>query len=350
MVLIQAKPLHRLVEEVVVAVGTPTELARDVADHLVGSHLAGHDSHGIQHLPRYVEEVRQGHIVPDASPSVESEAQSVVRVRGHWAWGPVTGNFATRLAIKKARQDKVVLVSAVEINHIGRLGDYVEQAAAENVVMLLFSGGHAEEFATAAPHGGSRAVLSPNPIGIGFPTNGHPIVVDFASTQVAGGKIAVARAKGEAAPAGAIIDRHGLDSTDPEAYYDGGALLPFGQHKGFGIMVALEVLARILSGADDYSNTRHGGKHQRNAGMSLLAIDSGIFAAKSDFKHRASELAERIRAVPPTPGRTRVMVPGDYEARARAVRQKEGIEIPETTWREIEATAHSLDVSADVFV
>ena len=168
-----------------------------LADVLVGSHLAGHDSHGIQHLPRYIKEVEAGEIVPSANPEIIEETASTALVTGSWGWGHLTADFVTRIGIKKARENRVALVSAVEVNHIGRLGEYVERAAAEGVVAILVAGGFGEEEPSTAPYGGSKALLSPNPIAIGFPTQGsHPVVLDFATTKVAGGKVMLAKAKG----------------------------------------------------------------------------------------------------------------------------------------------------------
>ena len=144
---------------------------------------------------------------------------------------------------------------------------------------------------------------------------------------------------------GCIIDKDGNPSTDPNDWYaGGGALLPFGEHKGFGIMVALEISSRILASADNYASTRHGGIHLRHAGLSLVAIDSGVFSSSGEFATRTSELVHRIRAVPPAPGFEEVMAPGDFEHRERMRRLKEGIQIPESTWSEVLGTAGSLGV------
>lgn len=341
-----AEELREVVLKIVTHAGTPPDSAATVADLLVGSHLAGHDSHGVQHLARYIKETQIGEIVVAARPEVMRETPGTALVRGNWAWGHVTAQFVTDLGIKKAKENGVALISAVEVNHIGRLGHYVERAAAEGVITLLVSGGHAEENATAAPFGGSRALLAPNPIAIGFPTSdGKPIVIDFATTNVAGGKVALAKAKGEAVPLGWIIDKQGRPSTNPDDYYDHGALLPFGGHKGFGIMVAIEVLGRILSSADDYSNTTHGGTYFRHVGISLVGVRSDVFSKEDDFANRTGELVRRIRAVPPGAGYTEVMAPGDFEHRAREERARDGIDIPESTWNELVETATALGIT-----
>jgi LDH2 family malate/lactate/ureidoglycolate dehydrogenase len=246
------------------------------------------------------------------------------------------------LAVQKALVSGVSMVSAVECNHIGRLGDYVEIAAERGCIGILTSGGNAEEHATAAPFGGARAVLSPNPLGMAFPADPeHPVLVDFATTMVAGGKVALAKAKGANIPLGWIIDKSGSPSTEPDDYYDGGALLPFGEHKGFGVMVAAEILGRILSGADDHSNTKRGGTYFRHYGIMFLAIRANVF--DDSFAARTSELAQRIRTVPPQPQVERVMMPGDYEYTARTERVRSGkVEIPESTWEAVVTSARLL--------
>jgi LDH2 family malate/lactate/ureidoglycolate dehydrogenase len=295
-------------------------------------------------LPRYLQEVEKGEIVADARPSILFETASAARVRGNWAWGHVTADFVTQLAVTKALDTGVALVSAVECNHIGRLGEYVETAAARGCIGILTSGGNAEELATAAPFGGAKAVLAPNPIGIGFPTgDGHPVVIDFATTVAAGGKIALAKAKGAEIPPGWIIDRDGRSSTRPDDYYDGGALLPFGEHKGFGVMVTAEILGRILSGADDFSETERGGTYFRHCGISFLAVRADIFSTDGAFAARTGELADRIRGIPPRDGFERVLMPGDFEHEARGARDRDGsIDIPDETWNELLAAGARL--------
>ena len=252
----------------------------------------------------------------------------------------------TRIGIEKARQNRIAIVSAVEINHIGRLGAYVERAAAEGVIAMVMAGGFGEEVPTAAPYGGRKALLAPNPIAMGFPArDSHPVVLDFATTQVAGGKVLLAGAKGEQVASGCLIDRDGNPSTDPAEFCGEGALLPFGEHKGFGIMVGAEILGRILSGADTYSHTHRGGAHFRHVGMTLIALDSGSFSSSNQFAEGTAELVRQIQAVPPAPGFTEVMAPGDFEHKARTTRLEQGIQIPDSTWAEVEQTAKSLGVS-----
>ena len=342
-----ADELRDLVVRIAEAVGTPPDCAAILADVLVGSHLAGHDSHGIQHLPRYIREVHAGDIVPDARPQIESETDSTALVRGNWAWGHVTADFFTELGIEKAKKNKIALVGVVEVNHIGRLGEYVERAASEGVVTILTLGVKEPEMPVAAPYGGRKGLLAPNPIAMGFPVHGsHPVVLDFATTQIAGGKVMLAKAKGVDLAPGCILNKNGAPSTDPNDYFDGGALLPFGGHKGSAVMIATEILGQILSGTDAYTDTPHGGPNFRHAGMTLISIDSGVFSSTDDFAARTGVLVDRIHAVPPADGFDEVQAPGDFEQQIRDIRTNEGIEIPESTWNELFQTAE--EVGAEI--
>ncbi len=337
--------LRDLVQRIVVAVGTDPDDAAIVTKLLVDSHLAGHDSHGVQHLPRYILEVQAGEIVPSARPEIMADDGSVVRVRGNWAWGHVVTDFALGIAIERAKRHGIALVGIVETNHIGRLGDYVERAAAEGVVAFLFNGGGGVDKPSAVPYGGRDPVFSPNPIAIGSPTaTGPPIVYDIATTEVAGGKVALAEAKGERIPEGWIIDKDGNPTTDPSDLGRGGAYLPFGKHKGFGIMFLLDVLGRILAGGDSFSGTSHGGVHFRHHGTTFITIDSGAFESSELFAQRVTELVDRTHASSPAEGFTEVLVPGDFEHRSRAERERTGIQIPDSTWQALMETAESLGV------
>lgn len=346
---ISAPELSDIVRSIVEAVGSGRDNAEIVARVLVGSHLAGHDSHGIQHIPRYVREVEAGEILAAQSPQIISETKSSVSVRGNWTWGHVTADFVTRQAIERAQENGMAVVSAVECHHIGRLGEYVEVAAAENLIALLFLGGQGVDLPAAAPHGGAKPVLAPNAIGLGFPTaEGHPIVVDFACTRTSGGKIALAKARGESFPLGYLIDENGNPTTDLDAFLGNGALLPFGEHKGFGIMIAAEILGRILAGSDGYSESVHGGgPGSRHAGITMIAIDSDLFGSSGSFGTRANGLGDLIRSVPPAPGVSQVLMPGDFEGTARTERLQDGFEIPEGTWSELLDIATRLGVEVE---
>jgi LDH2 family malate/lactate/ureidoglycolate dehydrogenase len=342
-----ASELTAFSRRILEALGASEAHARRVAEALVASHLVGFDSHGVQILPTYAQNIRAGQIDPRAEPAVLEETASYALVRGNWSFGFVTLAFATRLAVEKAAEQKVAVVGAVEVNHVGRLGEYAEMIASAGQVGILAAGGFGVEAPVAVPYGGRRPILSTNPIAMGFPAEGSPMILDYATTAIAGGKALLARARGEQVPPGCLVDRDGNPTTDPAALLErGGAHVPFGGHKGFALMLAVEFLGRVLTGADRFAAPDRGDPITRHQGVSIIAIDPGAFQPLAEFRASAAAMLEQVRAVPPAPGFERVIAPGDLEAAARRERSAKGIPIPEPTWRALTDLARSVGVEA----
>lgn len=340
---IEVERLRRLAEQIFVAAGASSANAERVADALVEANLAGHDSHGVQHIPGYVGAIRDGTIVPDATPEVLRDAAATALVSGNWTFGHVAAHAATEIAIAKAKVSGVAAVGLVRLNHIGRLGEYAEMAARAGVVAMVAAGGFAEERGQAVPYGGARPALGTNPIAMGFPGGERPaMVLDFATTAIAAGKIAIARTNGQALPANAIIDHAGQPSTDPNAYFEGGALLPFGGHKGYALSMAVEFLGRVLTGSEAFAAEGHGGPYFARSGATIVAIDPAQFGAIDQYCLRADAAIDRIKSVPPAPGFAEVLVPGEPEHRTRQARLIDGIPVPDSTWQSIRDTAVAL--------
>ena len=247
-----------------------------------------------------------------------------------------------RLALEKAAVENVSIVTLVEVNHIGRLGEYGEMAAADNQVGIVVAGGAGVIQPAAVPYGGSRPVLHTNPIAMGFPAGNSPMIVDFATTATSGSKVLLAAAKGEQVPADCIVDRNGNPTTDPTALMEGGFHLPFGGHKGFGIMLAVEFLGRILAGADTYAIAGRSEAVSLHRGVTMIAINPSGFQPLDEYLASASEMMDRVRAVAPAAGVDRVLAPGDPEQLARQDRLANGISIPDATWIRLMDLAGSL--------
>ena len=213
------------------------------------------------------------------------------------------------------------MVALVECHHIGRMGEFVELAAANGVALTIYGGGQGVERPAAVPYGGRTAVLHTNPIAIGAPARpDQPFVVDIATTVMSGLKVDGLAARGGTLPPDTIVNAAGEPTTDPRDLKAGGAHLPFGQHKGYGFMLAAEVFGRIVTGADDVADTARGGPWLRHAGYLLSGFAVDAFIDRDRYDERVDDLFGRIRAVEPSPGFTSVMVPGDLEAAARTAR------------------------------
>jgi hydroxycarboxylate dehydrogenase B len=336
----RAQDLQDLGVRIFRALGVPADTAQIVAFALVDANLAGHDSHGVIRIPEYVEGIRQGVIKPAARPRALAQHEATALVSGEWGFGQLAGIAAIDEAVKCARKYGVGAIGVVRCNHLGRVGAYAERAAAADCAAMIWVGGFGRW--RAVPHGGSRPALGTNPFAAGFPLRGDdPVVVDFATTAVAVGKIMVAQAAKKPLPHGSIVDRKGRPTTDPADFLEGGALLPFGGHKGYSLAVLGELLGQALTGAEAYGDGG-GGEVFRNSGAVCVAVDIGAFRAADEAEAAATGIAGRLRANPPAAGFERVYTPGEPEARTRREREQAGIEIPQETWRAIMATAESV--------
>ena len=319
------------------AAGTPDDIADLVARSLVDANLAGHDSHGVIRVPSYVDQIRDGELLPAARPTVEREGSGLIAVDGGWGFGQYVAHSCMELAASRARQSQVALVTATRTNHIGRLGEWAEEAAAAGVIGMVVTSWGGGPFA-AAPFGGVGKVLSTNPIAFGIPAeDGAPFVLDYATTAVAEGKLRVARAKQAAVPDGWIVDSEGRPTNDPEDFYRGGMLLTFGGHKGFALALVVELLSIALTGADAAPDARG-----RFNGAVFLAIDPAAVRPLDEFRRAVARIHARVSGVPPAPGSEGVLIPGQPEARSREARRRDGIPVAESTIEAIRATAQQV--------
>jgi LDH2 family malate/lactate/ureidoglycolate dehydrogenase len=344
-VLIKAPALRTFAAGVLSAAGASKSNADCVADHLVSANLSGVDTHGVWHLAGYVSAIERSEIVADASPEVILESPLSAMVSGRWTFGQVAARYAVEKGIEKALQHSMSVVGLIQCHHIGRLGEYAEMATAKEVVALIFGGGYAEEAPVAVPHGGLRRTLSTNPIAMGFPAEaGDRMVFDFATTAASGVKVKLAQQKGEPLPPAWIVDKAGNASTNAADFFDGGGYLPFGGHKGYALMLGAEFLGHIFTGSDAYAEKGRGGPIMSHQGVTIVLFRADLFQPREDCLKRAEALLRRVRTVPPAPGFTEVLAPGDPERRTRAVRESEGIPIPHELWQELSALAESIGV------
>ena len=346
--IIQAEDLKKLTLKILIAKGADHENADRVAHSLVLSDLSGVMTHGVFQLTRYLEDVSRGEISPSAKPEIVNETSSTALVRGNWTYGPVSAMYAMEIAMDKADKEGFSIVALVEAHHIGRLGEYAEVAVHRGLFSQIWASGQGVDDPAAVPYGGSKPILHTNPIAIGAPSGQEqPMVIDYATTVVSGSKVLLAHQENKKIDKGWIVDSEGRDTTDPSLLLDGGAShLPFGGHKGYGIMLADELFGRVFSGADSYSNTEKGGllKHQ---GVTFIVFKSDLFQSESDFGSTSDELLSKVRSVPPAPGFDEVLVPGDLEAKALSERTKNGIPLNDSLWDVLLDLADGLDISVE---
>jgi uncharacterized oxidoreductase len=329
---VSATALGDLVCAIVEGTGTPAPIARRVAEVLVNSNLAGHDSHGVIRLREYLDQIDQQAIAVRAEPAVIRETPATAVMDGRRGWGHWAVDRAMALAIDKCRATGLGAVALFRTNHAGRMGEYVEAAARAGAIGLVVAGAGGRDVGCSAPLGGRGRYLGPNPIAVGVPAgDGPPLVLDFATTVVARGKVTVAQSLGQPLAEGWIVDAQGRASVRPEDFFAGGTLLHFGGHKGYGLSVLTCVLGGLSGGFQP--------EHARMGGLLIQAIDVNAFQPREQYEARVRQFLDGIKAAPRAPGVDEILVPGEPEWRSRARRLAEGIALPDAVWQDISNAA-----------
>lgn len=348
-IVIDHERLCAVARAIVVATGSDEEEAREVADHLVEANLRGHDSHGVGMLPAYVQNYFDGHLHANRHAKLIREDGSIAVFSGEMGYGQKIAREVMDWAIARAKERGVAIAALREVQHIARVGAYGEHAAKAGMISISFVNalsGHP----FVAPFGGSDGRFSTNPICIAIPgRDPHtPLVLDFATSVVAMGKVRVAYNQGKQMAPGLLIDERGQPTTDPGVLWPDrskGAILPFGLHKGSGLAVVAELLGGALTG-----NLTYQPEHSRDVGIKngLLTIvfDPARFGELETFQREMEAFLEHVKASPPSDPQAPVLLAGEPERNMRRRRIAEGIPVDAKTWSDIRAAADALGIGA----
>src|SRR5216683_2127678 len=308
---IDASRLESTATRIFEALGAPVGDAAWIATLLVRANLRGHDSHGVIRIPQYAEAVRKETVDPKSPITVTAETPVTARLDGGRGFGQVVARRGMDMAIAKAKASGLAAVGLSRTGHVGRLADYAEMAAGQGLVAMLWV--NAVHGLNVAPWGGSGRRLGTNPHAIGIPGAAGPaMVLDFATSVVAEGKMRVKKNRKQPAPPGWFIDAEGRPATDPEIFYGDpvGSLLTAGEHKGYGLSLAV---AR--------------------------------FMPLPEFHAQVTSLFGWVKSAPLAQGSKEILIPGEPEARLEAERRRDGVPVEDETWNQIEGVAAELGVS-----
>jgi LDH2 family malate/lactate/ureidoglycolate dehydrogenase len=317
--------LHGFAAAVLASVGTPDAHAAIVASCLVDADRRGVATHGLIRLPSYVTDVHAGRVDAAVTPWIIRDDGPTATVDGCAGFGAVTGVFAMDEAIDRAERYGAGVVTARRCNHLGALSFYSLRAAASGLVGIAAT----STPAVMAPTGGSEARIGNNPLSVAAPrAAGKPLFcLDVAQSAVSRGRIKLAQLAQEPIPEGWALDATGAPTTDPTAAL-AGALLPIGGHKGYGLALAVEVLAGVLAGGDvgpelvnaslTGASTSSAATRTGTVGSFYLALDPNRFLDSGAFVDRVEGVVAWMTSTPPAVGASEVVVPGEPEARAEA--------------------------------
>ena len=310
--------LTALLEQIFLRHGTSGDVARVLAQNCAGAERDGAHSHGVFRIPGYVSTLHSGWVNGQAVPVVEDVASGFVRVDAGNGFAQPALAAARPLLVEKARSAGIAVLAIRNSHHFAALWPDVEPFAYEGLVALSV----VNSMTCVVPHGADRPLFGTNPIASAAPpADGDPIVFDLATSAIAHGDVQIAARKGERLPPGMGVDSLGQPTQDPKAILEGGALLPFGGHKGSALSMMVELLAAALTGGNfsfEFDWKSHPGAKTPWTGQLLIVIDPSK-AAGQGFAERSQELVRQMHGV----GLKRL--PGDRRHNQRARSQVEGI-------------------------
>jgi hydroxycarboxylate dehydrogenase B len=346
-----AAQLRATIARIIAAAGSSAEESRQVADNLVLANLSGHDSHGVGMVPRYIEAVLEGGLKPNTGVAVKLDAASLLALDGQRGYGQVVGEQAMRLGMTRAQDTGSCVMALANAHHLGRIGHFAEMAVERGLVSIHFV--NVQSRPVVAPWGGGDGRYGTNPFCVGVPLPGQPpFVLDFATSRVAQGKMRVAHNEGRQVDPGYLIDEKGQPTTNPGVVVVPqpggmfGALLAFGEHKGYGMAVACELLGGALTGGGTWHRPADNLRAVIN-GMFTIIIDPRKLGTQASFASEALAFVEWLRQSPPAPGSDGVLLAGEPERKARREREAEGIAVDEQTWVDIVAAGAKVGARVD---
>ena len=331
--------------EALATVGVEEADARTTADVLVTTDTWGVHTHGVKALRGYIRRIRAGGLRPRARPAIVSEGAGWAIVDGHSGLGMVVSAFAMEAAIGRARGCGIGYAGVRNSCHFGAAGYYAAMAAERGMVGIAM----ANDTPSVAAPGARGRITGSNPFAYAVPGGaGGMILLDMATSTVAGGKVAAAHALGKPIPTDWVVDDDGLPTTDPGAFLRGAPLTPMAGHKGYGLALMIETLAGVLTGAaltrqvvswiagDPTVPTGHG--------AAFVAIDIAAMMPVDEFERRVEGLAREIREAPKAAGSDRIFLPGEIERERRQRALAGGIALPDDVLETVGALADELGI------
>ncbi len=340
-VVVPAAPLTAFAQSILEASGVPPLTAVLVAESLVSSNLRGVDSHGVQLLIWYTEQIAAGNVDVHRPGNIVSEDGACMQYDGENGIGQLVSDTCCDHAIRLAQEHGLGLVVARNSTHFGAAAWWAQKLARENLLGIVMC----NATALVAPWQGRDKMLGTNPICMAVP-GPNTFLLDMATTTVALNRVYKAVLSGDTTiPAGWAMDADGNPTTDPQAALDG-LPMPLGGYKGTGLAIMVEVLCAVLSGGAMLTNV--GGIRiqnvRMNASQMFLAVDVSRFMPLDEFMTRMQFIRDTVKGSHPAAGFEEVMIAGDPEWRMEETRRRDGIPVSNGIWQQLSTLAARLNV------
>lgn len=344
MPIVSVTSLKLYLNKILVAAGAPEAAAELVSDSLVSANLRGVDSHGVQLLPLYIQQIEQGNLNPLTTGHVVSSEGACLLYDAECTFGQVAAAQACDHAVRLADEYGTGFVTVRNSNHFGAAAYWASRMEATGKIGIVFCNASP----LVAPWQAKQPVMGTNPICVAVP---GPWLLDMATSAVAYNKIYDAALKNAPSiPEGWALNASGASAIKPAEALKGSVMPLGGQVAGFkgsGLAAAVEILCSVLSGGPigrEVGSMRNGGR--MNVSQTFLAIDIKRFLPVDEFRQRVEHFVTMMKSASPAEGYEEVLVAGDPQLRAERQRSTEGIPIPDASWKLIVRTADKLGIPA----
>ena len=334
--------LDRLCMDAFTRFGFTESESRTITDVLLTSDLYGIESHGMQRMSRYYKSIQRGLILVDAKPEIVFQTPVSAVIDGHEGMGQLIGRKAMELAIEKAKQNGIGMVSVRNSNHYGIAGYYAKMACEQGLIGMSCT----NSAAIMVPTYGRKAMLGSDPIAVAMPADPYNFIFDASTTVVTRGKLEMYNKEGKPLPDGWAVGKDGRPSTDAADVLacitakQGGGILPLGgstekmgSHKGYGNAMVCEILSAILSLGATSNHTMENG-HARISHF-FLAMDPALFGDPAAIRQHLSDYLRELRESPKAEGQERIYTHGEKEVASVRDRMENGIPVNDNTMVEV---------------
>jgi len=342
--------IRSLVNTLFIKTGITPEDADIASEILISSEMRGVRSHGLMRIEKYVERLLSGGIHAKAHLDTISEGPCWTNYDANGSLGLVAGYKAMEHAIEKAKNTGVAIALVKNSRHFGAAGYYSLMCARKGMVGVSMSNGDV----IMAVTGSNKSTIGNNPFSFAAPAGCYGLVMlDMAMSKYSDGKIQIAHSTGQRLESNSILDKYGNETTVPLDYLDGGTLLPFGGHKGYGLAVMVESLAGVLTG----SSLLHAASawntdpdSAEGVGHFFLAMDIETIMRFDEYTSRMESMIEELHSAPKQPGIEKVFFPGELEMLQEKKAREEGLYILESCYNSLERTCTKLGIDKDWLV
>jgi LDH2 family malate/lactate/ureidoglycolate dehydrogenase len=311
---------------ILVAAGMEDADAIRMSETLIFAQESGIDSHGLAHLPSYVAGLASGSLKARPQMKIEGGFRAAAVLDADGAPGVLAALKACDEAIVRARNCGIAAIAVRNSAHFGAASAFTDYISKQGMIALVLSNASA----TVAPRGGKTPLFGTNPIAAGFPRSGNSsVLIDFATTAGARGRIRKAAVEGKEIPLDWALDKDGRPTGDAKAAL-AGTMQALGGEKGTILPLLVELLCVTLSGGNpglEILVPQEKSSRPRGVSHLFVAIDARAFGGVEAISQRVGNISSLIENSDPADPECPPRMPGGRGGALREKARREGIRL-----------------------